>query len=40
METKLVNSNTGALSERLTQVEERVQFNSDTTDDIWESIEK
>ena len=40
METKLDNRDTGALSKRLTQVEERVQFNSNTTDDIWESIEK
>ena len=40
MEGSIANSNTGALSERITTVEERVQFNSDTTDDIWESIEK
>ena len=40
MESSIANSNTGALSERITTVEERVQFNSDTTDDIWESIEK
>ena len=40
MEGSIANSNTGALSERITAVEERVQFNSDTTDDIWESIEK
>lgn len=40
MESSLANSDTGTLSERITTVEERVQFNSDTTDDIWESIEK
>ena len=40
MEGSIANSNTGSLSERITAVEERVQFNSDTTDDIWESIEK
>ena len=40
METKLDNSDTGALSERITTVEERVQFNSNNADDLWESIEK
>ena len=40
MEGSIANSNTGSLSERITAVEERVQFNSDTTDDSWESIEK
>ena len=40
MEGSIANSNTGALSERITTVEERVQFNSDNIDDVWESIEK
>tara|TARA_R110002072_G_scaffold74347_1_gene176178 strand:+ start:515 stop:739 length:225 start_codon:yes stop_codon:yes gene_type:complete len=40
MEGKVASSDTGALNDRLTTVEERVQFNSDNIDDVWESFEK
>jgi uncharacterized coiled-coil protein SlyX len=40
MEGKVAGSDTGALNDRLTTVEERVQFNSDNIDDVWESLEK
>ena len=40
MEGKIASSDTGTLNDRLTQAEERVQFNSDNIDDIWESFEK
>ena len=40
MEDSLASSDTGQLNDRLTKVEERVQFNSDNIDDVWESFEK
>jgi uncharacterized coiled-coil protein SlyX len=40
MEGKISASDTGQLNDRLTQAEERVQFNSDNIDDVWESLEK
>ena len=40
MEGKVASSDTGTLNDRLTTAEERVQFNSDNIDDVWESIEK
>jgi len=40
MEGNLASSDTGSLNDRLTQTEERVQFNSDNIDDVWESLEK
>jgi predicted nucleic acid-binding Zn-ribbon protein len=40
MEGSLASSDTGTLNDRLTQAEERVQFNSDNIDDVWESFEK
>jgi len=40
MESKISNSDTGSLNERLTSTEERVQFNSDTIEDTWEDLEK
>lgn len=40
MEGKIASSDTGTLNDRLTQAEERLQFNSDNIDDIWESFEK
>ena len=40
MEGKVASSDTGALNDRLTTAEERVQFNSDNIDDVWESLEK
>ena len=40
MEGKVAGSDTGALNDRLTTAEERVQFNSDNIDDVWESFEK
>tara|TARA_R100001443_G_scaffold16606_2_gene26853 strand:- start:12397 stop:12621 length:225 start_codon:yes stop_codon:yes gene_type:complete len=40
MEDKIASSDTGSLNDRLTQAEERVQFNSDNIDDVWESFEK
>ena len=40
MEDKVAGSDTGTLNDRLTTVEERLQFNSDNIDDVWESIEK
>ena len=40
MEGKIASSDTGSLNDRLTQAEERVQFNGDNIDDIWESFEK
>jgi len=33
-------TDTSTLQERLVAVEERVQFNADNIDDVWESIEK
>jgi predicted nucleic acid-binding Zn-ribbon protein len=40
MEDSLASSDTGKLNDRLTTVEERLQFNSDNIDDVWESFEK
>jgi uncharacterized protein (UPF0548 family) len=40
MESKVAGSDTGTLNDRLTTAEERVQFNSDNIDDVWESFEK
>ena len=40
MEGKVAGSDTGALNDRLTTVEERLQFNSDNIDDVWDSLEK
>lgn len=40
MEGKVAGSDTGILNDRLTTAEERVQFNSDNIDDVWESFEK
>jgi hypothetical protein len=40
MEGKVAGSDTGTLNDRLTTTEERVQFNSDNIDDVWESLEK
>jgi len=40
MEGKVAGSDTGTLNDRLTTAEERVQFNSDNIDDVWESFEK
>ena len=40
MEGKVASSDTGTLNDRLTTAEERVQFNSDTIEDTWESLEK
>jgi len=40
MEGSIASSDTGSLNERLTQTQERVQFNSDNIDDVWESFEK
>mgnify|MGYP003631457964 FL=1 len=40
MEGKVASSDTGTLNDRLTTTEERVQFNSDNIDDVWESLEK
>ena len=40
MEGKVASSDTGTLNDRLTTAEERVQFNSDNIDDVWESLEK
>ena len=33
-------TDTSILQERLVAVEERVQYNNDNVDDVWESIEK
>mgnify|MGYP003114170425 FL=1 len=33
-------TDTSILQERLVAVEERVQYNNDSVDDVWESIEK
>ena len=40
LEGSLSSSDTGTLNARLHQAEERVQFNSDNIDDVWESFEK
>lgn len=40
MEGSIASSDTGSLNDRLTQTQERVQFNSDNIDDVWESFEK
>jgi len=40
MESKVAGSDTGTLNDRLITAEERVQFNSDNIDDVWESFEK
>jgi hypothetical protein len=40
LEGKVAGSDTGTLNDRLTTTEERVQFNSDNIDDVWESLEK
>ena len=33
-------TDTSILQERLVTVEERLQFNSDNIDDVWDSLEK
>ena len=33
-------TDTSGLQQRITSVEERVQFNSDNIDDVWETTEK
>ena len=40
MEGKISNSNTGALNDRLTTVEERVQFNNDSIKETYNGLEK
>jgi len=40
MEGKISNSNTGALNDRLTTVEERVQFNNDSIKETYDGLEK
>ena len=40
MERKISNSNTSALNDRLTTVEERVQFNNDSIKETYNGLEK
>ena len=40
MEGSIASSDTGTLNDRLTQAEERIQFNIENIDDVWESFEK
>ena len=40
MEGKISNCNTGALNDRLTTVEERVQFNNDSIKETYNGLEK
>ena len=40
MEGKISNSNTSALNDRLTTVEERVQFNNDSLKETYDGLEK
>ena len=40
MECKISNSNTSALNDRLTTVEERVQFNNDSLKETYDGLEK
>tara|TARA_R100000963_G_scaffold13012_1_gene9404 strand:- start:1912 stop:2142 length:231 start_codon:yes stop_codon:yes gene_type:complete len=39
-ESKVASSNTGVLNDRLTTVEERVQFNNDSIKEMYNAIEK
>ena len=39
-EGKVASSNTGVLNDRLTTVEERVQFNNDSIKEMYNAIEK
>ena len=39
-EGKVASSNTGVLNDRLTTVEERVQFNNDSLKEMYNAIEK
>ena len=40
MEGSIANSDTGTLNDRLTSVEERVQFNNESIREVYEGIEK
>lgn len=40
MEGKIASSNTGVLNDRLTTVEERVQFNNDSIKEVYGAVEK
>jgi len=40
MEGKIADSDTGQLNDRLTSVEERVQFNNESIRETTESVEK
>ena len=40
MEGKIADSDTGQLNDRLTSVEERVQFNNKSTTELYEGLEK
>jgi len=40
MEGKIASSDTGQLNDRLTSVEERVQFNNESIRETTESVEK
>tara|TARA_R100000353_G_scaffold32216_2_gene26122 strand:- start:716 stop:940 length:225 start_codon:yes stop_codon:yes gene_type:complete len=40
MEGKIADSDTGQLNDRLTSVEERVQFNNKSTAELYEGLEK
>jgi len=40
MEGKIASSDTGQLNDRLTSVEERVQFNNKSTTELYEGLEK
>ena len=40
MEGKIASSDTGQLNDRLTSVEERVQFNNKSTAELYEGLEK
>ena len=40
MEGKVAGSDTGQLNDRLTTVEERVQFNNDSIKETYEGLEK
>jgi len=40
MEGSIANSDTGTLNDRLTSVEERVQFNNESIREVYEGVEK